>query len=252
VNPWELGAAAWFGCYLAMRFVTSVGLEGFVSLLCRLLPKMPSRTGPTPPYQHAVGARDVTYLFINSFIEFVFASNIAFFAWHSPLVGRAPECLGLLNSFGGVWMLLVCDDMLYAPMHRLMHWPPVYKYVHKHHHRNIFPTRGYVDGANEHPVEQICSMLLHWSAMRIVAATTGLHAAAVVGHLALKAMGAVFNHTGADLQLRFLGIDYSVRAHEMHHRKPNANFAQYVMFWDRLMGTHVPYEVPGGGKKVVD
>ena len=28
----------------------------------------------------------------------------------------------------------------------------------------------------------------------------------------------------------------------MHHRKPNTNFAQYVMFWDRLMGTFRPYD----------
>ena len=32
-----------------------------------------------------------------------------------------------------------------------------------------------------------------------------------------------------------------VRAHELHHRKPNTNYAQYVMFWDRLMGTYHPY-----------
>ena len=28
----------------------------------------------------------------------------------------------------------------------------------------------------------------------------------------------------------------------MHHRKPNTNYAQYVMFWDRLMRTYVEYE----------
>ena len=33
-----------------------------------------------------------------------------------------------------------------------------------------------------------------------------------------------------------------MRAHETHHRKPNTNFAQYVMFWDRLMGTFRDYE----------
>ena len=61
-------------------------------------------------------------------------------------------------------------------------------------------------------------------------------------HFGFKALGACFNHTGYDVQLRVLGIEYSVRAHEMHHRKPQTNFAQYVMFWDRLMGTFRPYE----------
>ena len=116
-----------------------------------------------------------------------------------------------------------------------MHWPPLYKHVHKHHHRNTFPARGYIDGANEHPLEQLIALSLHWIALYIVAYTTGLHVAAVAAHLLLKAAGACFNHTGYDLRLNFLGIDYSVRAHEMHHRHPQKNFAQYVMFWDRLM-----------------
>ena len=123
-----------------------------------------------------------------------------------------------------------------------MHLPAVYRYVHKHHHRNTFPARGYIDAANEHPVEQIVALSLHWTAVHIVALSAGLHVAAVGAHFGFKALGACFNHTGYDLQLRFLGIDYSVRAHETHHRKPNTNFAQYVMFWDRLMGTYRKYE----------
>ena len=68
--------------------------------------------------------------------------------------------------------------------------------------------------------------------------------AAVGAHFGFKALGACFNHTGYDLRFSFLGIDYSVRAHEMHHRKPQSNYAQYVMFWDRLMGTYVEYQSP--------
>ena len=67
-------------------------------------------------------------------------------------------------------------------------------------------------------------------------------------HFGFKALGACFNHTGYDVQVRFLGIEYSVRAHEMHHRKPDTNFAQYVMFWDRLMGTFRPYDSGVRGK----
>jgi hypothetical protein len=31
----------------------------------------------------------------------------------------------------------------------------VYPYVHKHHHRQILPKRGYLDAGNEHPIEQV-------------------------------------------------------------------------------------------------
>ncbi len=61
-------------------------------------------------------------------------------------------------------------------------------------------------------------------------------------HFAFKSLFACFNHTGYDVAIGFLGIDYSARAHETHHRMTHTNFAQYVMFWDRLMGTFRPYD----------
>ena len=78
---------------------------------------------------------------------------------------REPEPLGPAHegAFAGAEsrplfrrrrMLLVVDDMLYAPLHRAMHLQAVYRWVHKHHHRNTFPARGYIDAANEHPVRR--------------------------------------------------------------------------------------------------
>mmetsp|Transcript_28979 Transcript_28979/g.62336 ORF Transcript_28979/g.62336 Transcript_28979/m.62336 type:complete len:332 (-) Transcript_28979:85-1080(-) len=241
-NPWGLGVGLWLGAYAAVRIALLGFVDGSVWLIGPLLPPLPSRTGPKPVFQHRIISLDVSYLAINSVIEFVFTQQLAMLLWHSPLLIRTPSALGLLNGPAALWLLLVVDDALYAPLHRLMHHPAVYRHVHKHHHRNTFPARGYIDGANEHPVEQLSALCLHWLAMHIVAASVGLHVAAVGLHLGFKALGACFNHTGYDLQLCFLGIDYSVRAHEMHHRKPNTNFAQYVMFWDRLMGTYQEYD----------
>ena len=249
LNPWGLSLSLWVGAFVCFRLVLLVGIEGTVSLLGQLLPKLPTRTGDKAPYQHPLGRLDFTYLAINSCIEFTFTNQLIRLLWFSPIISRAPATLGVLNSAVALWLLLIVDDMLYAPAHRLMHWPPLYKHVHKHHHRNTFPARGYIDGANEHPLEQLIALSLHWIALYIVAYTTGLHVAAVAAHLLLKAAGACFNHTGYDLRLNFLGIDYSVRAHEMHHRHPQKNFAQYVMFWDRLMGTYEPYS---GGSKGAD
>ena len=279
-NPWGLSTLYWIAAYAAVRIALLGFVDGLVWALAPLLPPLPSRTGPKAVYQHTIGTKrivtrarkraraadiafsrrllflagslDITYLVINSTIEFVFTQQMAWLLWHSPLIVRAPAAVSLLNVPAALWLILVVDDMLYAPTHRFMHWPPVYRYVHKHHHRNTFPARGYIDGANEHPVEQMTALTLHWIALHVVAHTVGLHIIAVGLHLGVKALGACFNHTGYDLQFSVLGIDYSVRAHEMHHRKPNTNFAQYVMFWDRCMGTFRPYEsglAPGVGKE---
>jgi sterol desaturase/sphingolipid hydroxylase (fatty acid hydroxylase superfamily) len=242
LNPWGLGLAWWLAGYAAVRLVLLGLVDGFVWVLGPRLPKLPSRMGPKAVVQHVLTSTDGAYLVFNSVIEFIFAQQISNLLWHAPFVVRAPGSVGVLNGPVALWLLLVVDDMMYAPLHRFMHWHVVYRYVHKHHHRNTFPARGYVDAANEHPVEQIAALTLHWTAVHIVAHASGLHVGAVLAHFGLKALGACFNHTGFDLRLRLPGIEYSVRAHEMHHRKPNTNFAQYVMFWDRLMGTYKPYE----------
>lgn len=242
LNPWEVSLLMWLSGYAAVRVALLGFVDGVVWFLAPRLPPLPSRVGPKPVYQHQINAMDVTYLLINSTIEYVFAQQIGHLLWHAPFIVRAPELLGLLNGPLAFWLLLVVDDMLYAPLHRFMHLQSIYKYVHKHHHRNTYPARGYIDAANEHPVEQISALTLHWMAVHIVAFTAGLHVAAVGAHFGFKALGACFNHTGYDVHVTFLGIDYSVRSHETHHRKPTTNYAQYVMFWDRIMGTYREYE----------
>ena len=195
VNPWGVGIQMWLAGYAAIRFALLAFVDGLVWLLAPRLSPLPSRTGPKPVFQHSINVVDVTYLAVNSMVEFIFAQQIFHLLWHAPFITRTPGDLGLFNGLLAFWLLLVVDDMLYAPLHRFMHDPRVYRYVHKHHHRNTFPARGYMDAANEHPVEQIAALSMHWIAVNIVAHTSGLHVAAVGAHFGVKALGACFNHT---------------------------------------------------------
>ena len=175
VNPWELTLGLWLAGWLAVRLALLGFVDGAVWVLGPRLPALPSRVGPKPIFQHTINALDCTYLAINSTIEYVFALQIGRLLWHSDLVALAPAALGVGNGPVALGLLFYVDDMLYAPLHRFMHHHKVYKWVHKHHHRNTFPSRGYVDAANEHPVEQIAALALHWTALHVVAKTSGLH-----------------------------------------------------------------------------
>ena len=77
--------------------------------------------------------------------------------------------------------------------------------------------------------------------MKVVGWVCGLHAVTILVHFVLYAALALLNHTNMDVSFKFLGFDYSVGAHEMHHRNPNCNMAQYWMGLDRLMGTWREY-----------
>ena len=68
---------------------------------------------------------------------------------------------------------------------------------------------------------------------------------AVLLFLASGGLLASLNHTRHDVRIRvpLIGaLVYDVRAHDVHHRLPRSNYGQYIMLWDRLMGSFKPYE----------
>ena len=113
----------WVAAYALLRVALFGFVDGAVWVLGPLLPALPSRTGPKPVFQHRINAMDVTYLAINSTIEYVFTQQILYLLWHAPFIVRLPAGLGLLNGPLAFWLLLVVDDSMYAPTHRFMHVP---------------------------------------------------------------------------------------------------------------------------------
>ena len=188
-----------------------------------------------------IGKRDVVFLFLNSIIEFVFLQHTIVFllSLSSSSVSFSFSLLSGPPFFLlCVWLLFLADDLFYAPLHMLLHQKSIYKLIHKHHHKNVFPKRGYIDAGNEHPVEQICALFLHYMSLLLVSFLVGgIHPLSVFVHMLLKATGAVLNHSGRDIHFSLLGINYSVSHHATHHSSPKKNFGQYVMFYDRLAGS---------------
>lgn len=251
LNPMSMGFTAWISIYLFKQFAIVLvwdNLVTWVVLNFIHIQKMPSR----PPRgaltsKHKIKLVDITFLVINSFIEYAFMLHLTRFAWFSGKVSHGVKELTLLNTLVAFCALPMLNDMLYAPAHRILHWKPVYWLVHKHHHGQFLPTRGYIDAANEHPVEQVIGLGLLYSAIFVISSCLGLHSCTLLVYFLLYGVLALLNHTPYDfrIQLPFLskiGISYSVRAHEMHHRKPNCNYGQHVMVWDKLMGTFKKYE----------
>ena len=124
--------------------------------------------------------------------------------------------------------------------------PRVYKWVHKHHHRQHAPTRGNTDAVNVHPFEFVVGEYCHLLAVYCLCALTGeCHVAAVLVFIVLGGMLASLNHTRLDVRVPW-GV-YEVRSHDVHHRLPTSNYGQYTQVWDRLLGTFRPYsDAPQG------
>lgn len=132
---------------------------------------------------------------------------------------------------------VVIFDLWFYIAHRLLHWPPLYRF-HALHHKNVAPTvwsndcTGSVDTLMEHsfyfaiwfitpsPLEAIF-------AIRIFNQFIGM-----IGHAGFE----LFASPLSKAPFPFVCSTY----HDLHHSTFNYNFANIFSIWDRLFGTSHP------------
>ncbi|KAG9335316.1 hypothetical protein JZ751_005365 [Albula glossodonta] len=151
-----------------------------------------------------------------------------------PLPTRAPRVLELLSSWLG--LLLVFDTQYYI-WHMVHHKNrDLYRWVHALHHDYAAPF----SWATEHLSAVELMTVGFWSNLdpilfRCHPMTTWLTAV-------ISIWMSVEDHIGYDLpwtlnRLVPLGLFGGAPAHDMHHQKPNSNFAPFFSHWDRIFGT---------------
>jgi len=117
-------------------------------------------------------------------------------------------------------------------VHRLIHWPPLYKRVHKLHHRNINP--GPWSGLSMHPVEHLIyfsGFLIYW----IIPA----HPLHFMHYSMMVGLSPAQGHTGFDRvvtgEKKTLHLPYY--AHYLHHRLFEVNYADGSIPLDKWFGS---------------
>lgn len=135
-----------------------------------------------------------------------------------------------------VWMFLAHDTYFYW-MHRGMHHPKLFKFVHLVHHKSHNPTPWTAYAF--HPIEGFLESLI----IPILAFSLPLHNTAMSSFFLFQIIYNVYGHLGFELfpkgfHKTWLGrwVNTSV-AHNQHHDKFTGNYGLYFLFWDRAMGT---------------
>ena len=129
------------------------------------------------------------------------------------------------------------QDTYYYWLHRLMHQPRIFRYVHAGHHRSRQPT-------------PFASFSFDWAeaalnawVMPALVFVIPIHPAVIFTLLSLATVAAVLNHAGAEVLPRWLVEGpigrwlISASHHSLHHSHYNANYGLYFRIWDKLMGT---------------
>ena len=117
-------------------------------------------------------------------------------------------------------------------VHRMIHWPPIYKRVHKIHHRNINP--GPWSGLSMHPIEHLLyfsGFLIYW--------TVPAHPLHFMHYGLMTGLAPAQGHTGFDRAVtgENTSITLPYYAHYLHHRLFEVNYADGTIPLDRWFGS---------------
>ncbi len=146
--------------------------------------------------------------------------------------------LGLDPAAHPVWTAAVLlaipllREVHFYAVHRLLHWPPLYRLAHRVHHLNTNP--GPWSGLAMHPVEHLfyfSGVLFHW-----ILPSHPVHA---LFHLVHAGLSPAPGHVGFDRLV--LSDDRTFElpcwAHWLHHRYFECNYADGTIPLDRWLGT---------------
>ena len=133
---------------------------------------------------------------------------------------------------------LLIQDAHYYWLHRLMHWRPLFRWLHAGHHRHPEPSP--FAGFAFDPAE---AALTGWL-LPALAFVIPIEIHLAVFLLMLITVTGVLNHAGWEVWPRRvvegpLGRTVITASHHaQHHGKFGCNYGLHLQWWDRLMGTN--------------
>ncbi|ASU36677.1 sterol desaturase family protein [Mucilaginibacter xinganensis] len=147
---------------------------------------------------------------------------------------------GYVYYFISILLMILLHDTYFYWTHRLMHWKPLFKYVHKTHHLSINPTP--FAAYAFHPLEAVVEV----SIIPLISFTIPHHASAIVVFGFYSLLLNVAGHLGYELfpkgfaSHKIFKWHNTSTHHNMHHRLVKCNYGLYLNFWDRIMHTNHP------------
>lgn len=190
-------------------------------------------------------APDLFYIWFNRLLLLPFVSwlNITVI-WNSASIVWDFDAFTVANTLIAFLVVFALSDLVYYTGHRIVHaYPTLYAYVHKHHHQDAYPIRGWLDTCNAHPTDFFYTgfstspisvlWLMPLLNVQVHIATIGL---LLYSNMFVGALG----HCRLDFDI---GI-YRTRFHAGHHAMFKYNYAQNIEIWDRLFGTYKELPMP--------
>ncbi|MCW6035042.1 sterol desaturase family protein [Spirulina subsalsa FACHB-351] len=137
-------------------------------------------------------------------------------------------------------VLLILHDTYVYWVHRLMHHPKLYRYLHQKHHISVdaSPFSGYSLNQSE--------AIIHALFFGVVSHIFPIHCLVIVLIMGFSILANVIGHLGYEAMpknwLKFGGLLFNTTTHhDIHHLYGGRyNYGVYFRFWDWIMDTESP------------
>jgi len=146
----------------------------------------------------------------------------------------------IIVSVGSLLLALLAHETYYYWLHRWMHRPKIYRWIHKVHHDSIVTSPW--TSFSFHPLESLLQAVV----VPVIVVVLPMHIVAVLVMLSLMTISATINNLDIEIypkhfEKHWLG-KWVIGAthHSLHHAKFRENFGLYFTFWDRWMETESP------------
>ena len=138
---------------------------------------------------------------------------------------------------GSLAIMFIAHDAYYYWVHRWMHHPKLFKYVHLVHHKSTNPSPW--AAYSFHPIEALLEALIYV----IFVFVMPVHGLALMIFLMAMIIRNVVSHLGMEvlpawfIRSRWLNWMTSTTHHDLHHKNFNTNYGLYFTWWDQWIGT---------------
>ncbi len=145
--------------------------------------------------------------------------------------GRLPINDNPWYFFACFYLLFLWSTANFYTVHRILHFPVVYKHVHELHHRNV--DIGPWSGISMHPIEHLLyfsPFVLWWflPVHPVIIILTGFY----------QGLNPSLSHSGFDyLRLGKLRLKSGDWFHQMHHRYFHLNYGNTLTPFDKVFGS---------------
>ncbi|KAJ5338484.1 hypothetical protein N7452_005212 [Penicillium brevicompactum] len=142
------------------------------------------------------------------------------------LMNFGPDIPSLTTFIGDFFFALLAREISFYYVHRALHHPRIYAYIHKMHHKYTTPVAFAAEYA--HPIEHILANVLP---ITLPLYLKGAHGLSIMAFVTFELWEAAADHSGYD----FLKLP-PAELHDLHHEKFRVNYGT-IGLMDWIHGT---------------